>query len=90
MGSVWWSVALGLVAGLAMCWLALVVVVWRAKPADFGPREVARLLPDLMRLLARLAKDPTMPRGVRVRMALFTGYLALPFDLIPDFIPVLG
>ena len=31
-----------------------------------------------------------MPKGVRIRLALLLVYLALPFDLIPDFIPVLG
>ncbi|MGB3230706.1 MAG: DUF1232 domain-containing protein [Mycobacterium sp.] len=85
-----WSVVFGVIAGLVMCWLALAVVLWRAKPADLGPREIARLLPDLLRLIKRLATDPTMPRGVRIRIALLAGYLALPFDLIPDFIPVLG
>src|SRR5262249_8430785 len=49
-----------------------------------------RLLPDLLRLLKRLASDPAMPHGVRVRLALLLGYLALPIDLIPDFVPVLG
>jgi len=34
--------------------------------------------------------DSTLPRGVRVRLWLLIGYLALPFDLIPDFIPVIG
>lgn len=85
-----WSVVFGVIAGLAMCWLALAVALWRARPADLGPREIARLLPDLLRLIKRLATDPTMPKGVRIRIALLTGYLALPFDLIPDFIPVLG
>ncbi|GAB3217562.1 YkvA family protein [Mycolicibacterium hippocampi] len=85
-----WSLVFGVIAGLAMCWLALAVALWRAKPADLGPREIARLLPDLLRLIKRLATDPTMPKGVHIRIALLTGYLALPFDLIPDFIPVLG
>ena len=31
-----------------------------------------------------------MPRGVRVRLWLLGAYLALPFDLVPDFIPVIG
>ena len=31
-----------------------------------------------------------MPRGVRIRLALLMAYLAIPIDLIPDFIPVLG
>jgi uncharacterized membrane protein YkvA (DUF1232 family) len=53
-------------------------------------RDAARLLPDLLRLLKRLAADPTMPKSVRVRLALLVAYLALPFDLIPDFIPLLG
>jgi uncharacterized membrane protein YkvA (DUF1232 family) len=49
-----------------------------------------RLLPDLLRLLRRLAADPEVPRRVRMRLWLLLGYLAVPFDLIPDFVPVLG
>ncbi|QNE21319.1 DUF1232 domain-containing protein [Kribbella qitaiheensis] len=30
------------------------------------------------------------PRGVRVRLWLLLIYLGLPFDLVPDFIPVVG
>jgi uncharacterized membrane protein YkvA (DUF1232 family) len=37
-----------------------------------------------------LAADPDTPRGVRIRLALLLAYLALPLDLIPDFVPVLG
>lgn len=60
------------------------------KPDDVSLRDAMRLLPDLLRLFKRLAADPTLPRGVRVRLALLLGYLVLPFDLIPDFVPVLG
>ena len=42
------------------------------------------------RLLRHLTGDGTLPRGVRVRLWLLLAYLALPIDLIPDFIPVLG
>jgi len=49
-----------------------------------------RLLPDLIRLLRRLAADPNVPRGVRVRLLLLLAYLLSPIDLIPDFVPVLG
>nr|WP_238345545.1 DUF1232 domain-containing protein [Actinopolymorpha cephalotaxi] len=52
--------------------------------------EALRILPDLLRLLRRLAADPDLPRGVRIRLTLLMAYLALPIDLIPDFIPVLG
>lgn len=86
----WWSIPLGIVGGLIVLWLALVVALWFAKPDDVGLRDVARLLPDLLRLLKRLATDPTAPRGVRIRVALLLVYLALPIDLIPDFIPVIG
>ena len=53
-------------------------------------REALRLLPDLLRLLPRLAADRSLPRRVRAGLALLLAYLAFPFDLVPDFIPVLG
>jgi uncharacterized membrane protein YkvA (DUF1232 family) len=31
-----------------------------------------------------------MPRGTRIGLALLMAYLAIPIDVIPDFIPVLG
>ncbi len=78
----WWSIAFGMTAGFVLLWLALVVFLWLAKPDDIGLREATRLVPDLLRLLKRLAEDPTMPKGIRIRLALLLGYLALPFDLI--------
>jgi uncharacterized membrane protein YkvA (DUF1232 family) len=87
----WWlDVVLGLVAALLLAWLALVAVLLAAKPRGPVLTEALRLLPDLVRLLRRLAADATLPRGVRVRLALLLAYLAMPIDLIPDFIPVLG
>ncbi len=53
-------------------------------------REAMRLLPDVIRLIHRLAADKTLPRGVRIRLGLLLAYLAMPIDLIPDFIPILG
>jgi uncharacterized membrane protein YkvA (DUF1232 family) len=53
-------------------------------------REALRLLPDVLRLVRRLAADPDLPRGVRIRLGLLLVYLAFPIDLIPDFIPILG
>jgi uncharacterized membrane protein YkvA (DUF1232 family) len=41
-------------------------------------------------LIRRLVADTTLPREVRIRLGLVLAYLALPIDLIPDFIPVLG
>jgi uncharacterized membrane protein YkvA (DUF1232 family) len=41
-------------------------------------------------LAKRLVRDPRVPRRVKVALALCVGYLALPIDLVPDFIPVAG
>lgn len=90
MASDWLAIPLGVVGGLVLIWLAAVIALWIAKPDEASIRESLRLLPDLVRLLKRLVADPEMPRGIRIRLALLLAYLALPIDLIPDFIPVLG
>ena len=41
-------------------------------------------------LLRRALKDPRVPRRHKLLLGLAVAYLAMPFDLIPDFIPVLG
>lgn len=81
---------LGAVAGLALLWLLLLGALLVAKPRGTGVKEALRLLPDLLRLLPRLARDGSLPRGIRLRLWLLLGYLALPIDLVPDVIPVLG
>jgi uncharacterized membrane protein YkvA (DUF1232 family) len=48
------------------------------------------LLPDVVRLVRRLAADRGLPRGVRVRLGLLLVYLLSPIDLVPDFLPVIG
>lgn len=80
----------GLLLGLLIAWAALVIALLLARPKDGTLREAARLLPDLIRLLSRLASDPDLPWAVRVRLGLLLTYLAMPFDLIPDFLPVIG
>jgi uncharacterized membrane protein YkvA (DUF1232 family) len=60
------------------------------RPRGAGPAEALRLLPDVLRLIRRLAADRTLPRGVRLRLVLLLAYLASPIDMVPDFIPVLG
>lgn len=86
----WWYVLTGVAIALAATWLLLVVALLLVRPRGNLIYEAARLLPDTVRLIRRLAADDTLPRGVRIRLALLLGYLALPIDLVPDFIPVLG
>jgi len=76
--------------GFALAYLALVAALLVARPKGNLLGEATRLLPDLLRLLRRLAADSVVPRAARVRLWLLLGYLAIPFDLVPDFVPVLG
>lgn len=81
--------ALAVVAGgLLALWLLLLLLVWRSR--DLAPREALRLLPDILRLVRRLAADPSLDRGVRIRLWLLLAYLVSPLDLVPDVVPVLG
>ena len=89
-GSLWWDLAIGVGSALVVAWAALVIALVIVRPRGGLLREALRILPDALRLIRRLAADNTLPRGVRVRLAVLLVYLAIPFDLIPDFIPVLG
>lgn len=87
----WWAdllVSVG--AALLLVWIVLVVALWRSGRGVSGLADAARMLPDLLRLVSRLARDRTLPRGVRLRLWLVLAYLASPLDLIPDFVPVAG
>ena len=86
----WAWTLVGALGGLLLCWLVLMAVLWATRPDEMRARELLRLLPDVLRLVRRLAGDRTLPRGVRVRLWLLMAYLAMPIDLVPDFLPVLG
>ena len=64
-------------------WLA---VVGRREEA----RALARFIPDCVVLVTRLAREPRVPRRRKLLLLALAGYLLLPFDLVPDFIPVAG
>jgi uncharacterized membrane protein YkvA (DUF1232 family) len=76
--------------GLAVTYLVLLAALLAAGPKGNLVGEAVRLLPDLLRLQRRLAADSTVPRAARVRLWLLLAYLAIPFDVVPDFVPVLG
>jgi uncharacterized membrane protein YkvA (DUF1232 family) len=86
----WWQVLLSVLGGLLLLWLVLLGVLWRVRPDGLTISAALRLLPDLVRLVRRLAADRDLPRGVRVRLWLLLAYLLMPVDLVPDFVPVLG
>ena len=86
----WTEWVVAVVGGVLLLWLALLAALWLARPDEIRVRDAVRLLPDLVRLLRRLAADGSLPRGVLVRLWLLLGYLLMPIDLVPDFIPVIG
>jgi uncharacterized membrane protein YkvA (DUF1232 family) len=53
-------------------------------------RALAGFVPDCIVLFRRLLGDERVPRSRKLSLVLFLAYLALPIDLIPDFIPVAG
>jgi uncharacterized membrane protein YkvA (DUF1232 family) len=53
-------------------------------------RDVARFIPDCIALVRSLLRDPRVPRWHKRLLAALVGYLVLPFDLVPDFIPIAG
>jgi len=59
-----------------------------------GWREVALettlLIPNLVKLLVRLMRDPRVPIRRKVLVAAVLGYVISPIDLIPDFIVGFG
>ena len=85
----WWGwllIGVGVVVGV---WAALVlwlVVVGRRGDA----RAFATFIPDCIVLVTRLARDPRVPLRRKLLLLGLVGYLALPFDLVPDFIPIAG
>lgn len=89
----WLQIVLGVVAGFAVVWLILVIVLviqQRRAGSDVDWRGIARLAPDVVRLIKRLATDRDVPRPVRWWLLGLLVYLLLPIDLIPDFLPVIG
>jgi len=84
---------LEVLAALLVLYVLIVVMLWvyaRRHPEIVSMRDALRMVPDVLRLVRRLASDNSMPRGLRIRLLFLLVYLASPIDLIPDFIPVLG
>jgi uncharacterized membrane protein YkvA (DUF1232 family) len=76
-------------ATLVAIWIATVLVlVLLGRPT--GARALAGFVPDCLILVRRLLGDSRLPRGTRLLLGAVLLYLALPIDLVPDFVPVAG
>ncbi|OBG93963.1 hypothetical protein A5697_03110 [Mycobacterium sp. E3251] len=85
----WWMIAIGIVSAFAVIWLALAVTFWLTRP-QVKMQDLVRLLPDVLRLLKRLAADTDLPRRIRIALVALIAFVVSPIDLIPDAIPVIG
>jgi uncharacterized membrane protein YkvA (DUF1232 family) len=53
-------------------------------------KDIARLFKRELIVYQRVLRDERTPLSAKLFLALAIGYLCMPFDLIPDFIPVIG
>jgi uncharacterized membrane protein YkvA (DUF1232 family) len=83
-------VALITVAVILGLWALVVVAVWRSAPSQASALDVVKLLPDVLRMTAGLARDPGTPRSCKLALGGLAVWLASPIDLIPEFVPVIG
>jgi uncharacterized membrane protein YkvA (DUF1232 family) len=73
-------------ASLYAVFVAVLVLAGRRE----GARAAAAFVPDCVVLFRRLLSDPRVPRRKKLVLAALIPYLLMPFDLVPDFIPVAG
>jgi len=81
----WASILLVVIA----IWI-LVVVVLVVVGRFVLARELALLVPNLIRLFGGLLRDARVPLRAKIVLAVATVWLASPIDLIPEFIPIVG
>ena len=79
---------LGLGVMLTIYVLAVLALVVAGRRSD--ARALAGFIPDCVGLIKRLMGDPRVPRRRKLLLGLMVAYLAMPIDLVPDFIPVAG
>ena len=85
----WWEwlvISLGIFLAIYAAFIAWLVLRGRREDA----RAFATFIPDCIVLVTRLARDPRVPRRRKLLLFAVVAYLSLPFDLVPDFIPVAG
>lgn len=86
--SVWsWSLV---AVGVCLTGYCALVLALALAGRHESARVLAGFVPDCVVLCSRLLRDPRVPRRHKVLLVAVTGYLAVPFDLVPDFIPLAG
>lgn len=81
-----WLVAL-LVLAVVYAVAVLALILAGRKVAA---KELALLVPNLVLLFKDLLRDPAVPRGPKIALAIGVVWLVSPIDLLPEFLPILG
>ena len=89
----WWEIVLVSVLLTMAAVIVVALILWRM--ASSRTKTLARRIGGLpwrhkLGLAGRLMADERIPIYVRVVPPALVLYLALPIDLVPDFIPVIG
>jgi len=80
------AIALGVVAVIYALGVVCLLLAGRRSDAV----ALARFIPDCLVLIKRLIGDPRVPRSRKLVLGALVAYLAMPIDLVPDFLPVVG
>ena len=81
-----WAQVLAVLIAIWIVVVVVLVVVGRVLLA----RELALILPNLIRLFGGLLRDARVPLRAKIVLAVASVWLASPIDLIPEFIPIIG
>jgi uncharacterized membrane protein YkvA (DUF1232 family) len=81
-----WAQILLVVIAVWIVVVVVLVVVGRVLLA----RELALVLPNLIRLFGGLLRDGRVPITAKIVVGVASLWLASPIDLIPEFIPIVG
>jgi uncharacterized membrane protein YkvA (DUF1232 family) len=85
----WWQATLVALGATALLWaLGVAVLVLSGRRSE--ARALAGFIPDCLVLFRRLLADERVPRSRKFAVVALLAYLAMPLDLVPDFIPVAG
>ena len=84
------TVVIGVLVGLVILWAALLALFWFLRPKGVPVRELLGVVPDLVRMLRDIVRDPATPVDVRLVLVGLLVWIVSPIDLIPEFIPVIG
>jgi uncharacterized membrane protein YkvA (DUF1232 family) len=75
-------------AALVGSWVVLMLLARRLPPGIL--RDLAAFIPDCITTVARLRRDPRVPRRAKIAVVIAGLWVASPIDLLPEFLPVIG